>query len=75
MSELTVVEAKVAHLEGEIKDAFHAALDAFKAELIRLGIEHAVTPATPPVVVDPTPVATKTSVHPASADPTNGKQK
>lgn len=54
MSVLTTIEAKIGHLEGEAKAAFEAALEAFKAELVRLGIEHAVTPA------DPAPSATVT---------------
>lgn len=58
MSELTVVEAKVAHLEGEIKDAFHAALDAFKAELIRLGIDHTVTATAPAPAAEAQPEGT-----------------
>jgi hypothetical protein len=74
MSELTTIEAKVAHLETEVKDAFHTALEAFRAELIRLGIEHEITPASAPVVVDPSPIATK-GEHAASATPTGHKQK
>lgn len=47
MSTLTTIEAKVEHLEGEAKAAFDAALEAFRAELTRLGIEHSVNPAAP----------------------------
>lgn len=59
MSKLTTLEAVVGHLEGEAKAAFDSALEAFRAELVRLGIEHSVTPA------DPAPSATVsgTDVH------------
>jgi hypothetical protein len=71
MSKLTVIEAEVAHLEGGIRDAYQAAENAFKAELVRLGIIHTVTPAAPEVKTDPAPVAVKGQPEPASTEPTN----
>ena len=49
MSKLTTLEAVVGHLEGEARAAFDSALEAFRAELVRLGIEHSVMPASPAV--------------------------
>ena len=59
MSKLTTLEAIVGHLEGEAKAAFDSALEAFRAELTRLGIEHSVTPADPA----PSATVTGTDIH------------
>ena len=72
MSELTVIQARVQQLEADARAAFESALEAFKAELVRLGIEHEVTPAAPAVVVDPSPVRVSPDT---GGSPTNTKPK